>query len=450
MRLLSTSLSWVSLIAPSLRGYNLSLAGHEILSNKVTIVGMSMPQKPKIFYGWWVLIAAVSLQILISTFMMQSFGAFLALIKEEFQWSKTDISSAFAVQQIVGGVLGPLVGWLLVRFGSRQVIRVGILIFAFSVYLLSRISSLQGFYLVVVLIAVSSSTAGFLPLNTLVVQWFEKRRSMALGLMQTGINAGGFLVPAVTWSLASNGWRLTAFAYAAIILIIGIPLTFVIKNKPEDIGLVADGLKDNKKISKVVLGNNLSAQEAVKTRAFWFIAFGHSSALMIVFAVMVHLVLYLKEDLGFSLEKAGTVFALITAFTIIGQLLGGYFGDRINKRLIASLAMIGHATGLVILVYAQNYYWVIAFSVFHGLAWGFRGPIMQAMRADYFGRKSFGQIMGYSMPILTIGIAFGPLIAGYLADKFGSYQIGFLVLAGLAVLGSLFFVFASPPKKRIA
>ncbi len=424
----------------------MSLSRHCFSSSKGTMVGMPMPPKPKLFYGWWVLFAAVALQILIATFMMQSFGAFLALIKDEFTWSKTDISSAFAVQQIVGGVLGPFVGWLLLKFGSRRVIRFGIAIFALSVYLLSKISSLQGFYLVVVLIAVGSSTSGFLPLNTLIVQWFEKRRAMALALMQTGINAGGFLVPVVTWSLASNGWRFTAIAYAVIILLVGIPLTFVIKNKPEDMGLVADGLSAAEQSLKKYVANELSAQEALKTRAFWFIAFGHSSALMIVFAVMVHLVLYLTEDLGFGLAKAGSVFALLTAFTIIGQLLGGYFGDRINKRLIASMAMLGHALGLVILVYAKNYYWIIAFSVFHGLAWGFRGPIMQAMRADYFGRKSFGQIMGFSTPILTLGIATGPLIAGYLADKYANYQIGFLVLAGLAVLGSLFFVFASPPK----
>ena len=257
------------------------------------------------------------------------------------------------------------------------------------------------------------------------------------------------MVPAVAWSLSNNGWRPTAVGYAGIILLLGLPLSFVIKNKPEDIGLVPDGIA-NKDIVKQQISNELTAQEAVHTRAFWLIAFGHSTALMIVFAVMVHLVIYLKEDLGFSLEKAGTVFVLLTTFTILGQLMGGYLGDRVNKRLLASLAMLGHAVGLLILVFAKNYNWIILFSVFHGLAWGLRGPIMQALRAEYFGRKAFGQIMGYSMPILTIGIATGPLIAGYLADKFGSYQNGFLVLAALAALGSLFFAFANPPKKQVS
>ena len=409
---------------------------------------MSNTRQHKIFYGWWVLLAAFLLQVLLATFILQSFGAFLAVMKDEFSWTKTNISTAFAIQQITGGIIGPFVGWLMFRYGSSRVIRAGLVIFALSLFLLSRTSGLGMFYLVVVVIAMGSSTAGFLPLNTLVVQWFEKRRAMVLALMQTALNVGGFLMPIVAWSLAHNGWRFSAVTYAGIVLAFGLPISLLIRDKPEDIGLLPDGGEPASAKTSNGSGVEITAEKALRTRAFWFIAFGHATALTIVFGLMVHLVLYLTEDLGFSLEKAGTVFVLLTGFSIAGQFLGGYFGDRLNKRLIASLAMFGHAIGLLILVYAKNYYWIIAFSLFHGLAWGFRGPIMQALRAEYFGRKSFGQIMGFSTPILTLGIITGPLIAGFLADKFGNYQNGFLILAGMAALGSLFFVFATRPLPR--
>jgi len=409
---------------------------------------VSNTRQHKIFYGWWVLLAAFLLQVLLATFILQSFGAFLAVMKDEFSWTKTNISTAFAIQQITGGIIGPFVGWLMFRYGSSRVIRAGLVIFALSLFLLSRTSGLGMFYLVVVVIAMGSSTAGFLPLNTLVVQWFEKRRAMVLALMQTALNVGGFLMPIVAWSLAHNGWRFSAVTYAGIVLAFGLPISLLIRDKPEDIGLLPDGGEPASAKTSNGSGVEITAEKALRTRAFWFIAFGHATALTIVFGLMVHLVLYLTEDLGFSLEKAGTVFVLLTGFSIAGQFLGGYFGDRLNKRLIASLAMFGHAIGLLILVYAKNYYWIIAFSLFHGLAWGFRGPIMQALRAEYFGRKSFGQIMGFSTPILTLGIITGPLIAGFLADKFGNYQNGFLILAGMAALGSLFFVFATRPLPR--
>jgi len=100
------------------------------------------------------------------------------------------------------------------------------------------------------------------------------------------------------------------------------------------------------------------------------------------------------------------------------------------------------------LVFGGSLPWIIAFAILHGLSWGLRAPIMQALRADYFGRHSFGQVLGLASPLITSGMVAGPLIVGLLADKSGSFQPGFLVVASLAALGSIFFIFTHPPKKR--
>ena len=130
----------------------------------------------------------------------------------------------------------------------------------------------------------------------------------------------------------------------------------------------------------------------------------------------------------------------------VGQIGGGVMGDRVNKRLLASLAMIGHMIGLLLLTYATSQWMIWLFVPFHGLAWGVRGPLMQALRADYFGATSFAKIMGLSSVIVMLGMMGGPLVAGILADRTGSYRLGFTVLALLAGAGMLFFVFATPPK----
>ena len=401
-----------------------------------------------LFYGWWVLLASMSVQVITSGFTVQSFGAYISVMKEEFGWSTTALSIAFALQQALGGFLGPGIGWLIGRFGTRYVIRTGIIIFAIGVMFLSTINSLTGLYLCVVVIALGASLAGFLPLNTVAVQWFERRRSMALALMQTGISMGGLIVPVVAWALANYGWRSTSVATSILALGIGLPLTFVIGNKPEDYGLEPDGQTHEEVREKAVasLNRDYTAKEALKTSAFWIISFGHALALMVVFAVLAHMVIFLREDLSFSLQLAGSLVALMTTMSLVGQLLGGFLGDRFNKRYIAIGAMFGHASGLLMLAYGGTLVWVVAFSVVHGLAWGLRGPIMQAMRADYFGRTHFGQIMGLSSPIVTLGIMSGPLIAGTFADIFGSYKIGFTLLAVLALLGSVFFMFLRAPE----
>ena len=403
-----------------------------------------------VFFGWWVLLACMSIQVLVASFTMQSFGTYMAVLREEFGWSATALSAAFAIQQAAGGFLGPAVGWLIQRIGSRLVIRIGLILFAAGLVLMSTVSSLPGLYGSVVVVALGASLAGFLPLNTVAVQWFSRWRSTALALMQTGISLSGLAVPLVAWALVTYGWRPTIVFTAALVLLVGFPLTFAIGNRPEDYGLLPDG-GPSKRLGKQQItppkpDRDFSAKEALKTRAFWFISFGHSLALTAVFAVLAHLVIYLNVERGFSLQLAGLMVTVMTTASIVGQLAGGFLGDRFNKQYLATGAMFGHATGLLILAFGSSLSAVLAFALVHGLAWGVRGPIMSSIRADYFGRTHYGQIMGYSQVIVTLGIVGGPLLVGYLADRLGSYQNGFVALAIAAGVGSLFFMFANSPR----
>jgi MFS family permease len=108
--------------------------------------------------------------------------------------------------------------------------------------------------------------------------------------------------------------------------------------------------------------------------------------------------------------------------------------------------MLGHAGGLLCLTYATGPAMIVAYAVLHGTAWGMRGPFMQAIRADYFGRSAIGMILGLSLMIIVVGQVGGPMVAGILADATGNYRLGFTILALLAGLGSLFFVLARKPE----
>jgi len=112
--------------------------------------------------------------------------------------------------------------------------------------------------------------------------------------------------------------------------------------------------------------------------------------------------------------------------------------------------MLAHALGLLLLTYAFHMWMLVAFAVLHGSAWGLRGPFMQAIRADYFGRSAIGMILGLSVMIIVIGQVGGPIIPGIFADITGNYQLGFTILAVLAGLGSIFFVLAKKPKPPLA
>src|SRR5690606_195295 len=141
------------------------------------------------------------------------------------------------------------------------------------------------------------------------------------------------------------------------------------------------------------------------------------------------LVLHLEENLGYSLALASLAVTVVQGGQIAGTLIGGVVGDLYDKRKLAFMCMAGHSIALLLVAYAVNAVMVFAFAVLHGMAWGLRGPLMGAIRADYFGRTSYGAILGTSSLITMFGSIIGPIVAGVLADQTGNYEAGFTLLA---------------------
>jgi MFS family permease len=404
----------------------------------------------RLFYGWYMVGAGSALQFLQASLMTQSFGAYVAVLQAERGWSKTALSGAAALMQFESAILGPVLGWFIDRFGPQGIVRLGIFVFGCGLMLLSRTDTLGTFYAAFLVVALGSSLCGFFPLNVALINWFERWRARALSSMSIGLALGGISVPIVAWSLQAFGWRATAFASGLIAIALGVPLSLVIKRRPEDHGETVDGLpprnpETTAEVRALKLRRDFTAREAIRTPAFWLLSLGHGFALFVVHAVSVHSITHMKQGLGYTLEQASLVYTLLTLSQIGGVAIGWLIGDRYEKRLIAAACMLTHMVALLLLTYALNVAMVLAFALLHGAAWGLRGPFMQAIRADYFGRSAIGMILGISLMVIVIGQVGGPMIAGILADATGSYRVGFTILALLAGLGSLFFVLAKKP-----
>ena len=410
----------------------------------------------RLFYGWKMVAAGSALQFLQAGLMTQSFGAYVAVLQAERGWSKTALSAAAAIQQMESAILGPILGWFMDRFGPQGMIRVGIVLFGLGLMLLSTSSHLPSFYAAFVVIALGSSLCGFFPINVALINWFERYRARALSAMSIGLAFGGISVPLVAWSLQAFGWRATAFYSGFIAIGVGLPLAFVIRRRPEDHGETVDGLPSQTLTTPS--GSSFSedptrdftAREALRTQAFWLLSLGHGFALLVVNAVVVHAISHMNQGLGYSVAQASFVYTLLTLSQIGGVLIGWWIGDRYEKRLICAACMLMHASGLLFLTYAVSVWMVIAFAVLHGAGWGLRGPFMQAIRADYFGRSAIGMILGLSFMIIVVGQIGGPMIAGALADATGDYRLGFTLLAAFAGLGSVFFLLAKRPPRPLA
>ncbi|UCE30003.1 MAG: MFS transporter [Burkholderiales bacterium] len=444
----------------------------------------------KLFYGWKIVGAALGLHFLQAAMLHQAFGAYVATLSDELGWSKTALSAGAALQSIETALLGPALGWTIDRFGARALIRFGVVVFGLGWILFSRIESLTGFYVAVVAIAIGASCCGYFPLAVAVIQWFERKRARALSAMGLGLALGGVFVPVVAWTMQSYGWRVTALASGIIVIVVGLPLSQMFIGKPEDIGQTVDGEpSDADPPAADPSGSNPSAagpsgadaepvgraadsaqadaaaaaaaaaaarairraprefttREALRTGAFWLISIGHGLALLAVSSVNVHAINHISTGLHYSIAQASLFITLMTVSQTVGVLLGITFGDRFDKRRIAATCMLMHATGLLMLTYASSPVQLAAFSVLHGVAWGLRGPLMQAIRADYFGRRAIGMILGLSAGFVAIGQVLGPMIAGGLADLTGDYRIGFTLLAVLVASGAAAFMLARRP-----
>ncbi len=423
--------------------------------------------QPRPFWGWRVVVAGALAQTLLAGLVQHAFTNYAVLLREEFGWSTTLIAAAFAMNRLETGLLGPLQGWLLDRFGPRFVTRVGAVLVWIGLMLFSTISNAFQFFAYFLIISIGASLAGFITVVTAVVQWFERRRSTALALAQAGFPVGGILTPVVVLSLTNFGWRATAFGSAWIVLVAVLALSFHLYGDPASVGQEVDGGPlpapepdtDGSTADRPGNGNGRGAPrgsysperdftlaEAVRTRSFWMLNLGHATALLVVGSVMAHLSIYLTEEQGFTLEVAALVGTGLVLAQFVGQAAGGWFGDRWSKQYMVVAAMIGHVIGMLLFTFATAPWMIWAFVPFHGVAWGIRGPLMQAMRADYFGAGSFGRIMGWSTMIMMLGTMAGPLVVGFLRDLTGTYTLGLAVVTAGASLAIGFFLLAGRPE----
>lgn len=408
--------------------------------------------------------AGAASQLLLSGLIQHAYTNYSVLLRREFGWSTTLIAFGFAMNRLESGLLGPVQGWMIDRFGPRFVMRVGAVVVAVGLMLFSTTQNAVQFFLYYLIVALGASLAGFITVVTTVVNWFERRRSAALAVAQAGFPLGGVLTPIVVYSLNEFGWRRTAFGTAWIVLIGVLAMAQLMHARPSDVGQEVDGgpLPDpvvtapgaegvggensqRRAVGSVGPSRDFTLAEAVRTRAFWMLNFGHATALLVIGSTMAHLSIYLTEEQGFSLTQAGLLGTSLLMLQMVGQVAGGWLGDRRSKRHLVIGAMGGHVVGMLLFTFGTTPWMIWAFVPFHGIAWGLRGPLLQAMRADYFGATSFGRIMGWSAMIMMLGTMSGPIIVGVLRDVTGTYTLGFTVITIGASLAIGFFALATKP-----
>ena len=421
------------------------------------------------FYGWWLVPIGGVIHSLTSVPLFHAMGLWFVAFEAAFGWNRTQLALAFSVTRVEGGIMGPVEGYLTDRRGPRRIIFIGLIILGFGFLFLSQVQNLWMFYLAFIIMAFGQGMGGWLPMNTLLNNWFVRNRATAMGISSSISRLGALiLIPAMAWAVDpaqdNLGWRMTAVVLAIMVFSLAIPITKVIRNRPEDMGLRTDGDPPEEDptpdagavVDEDVNGSSsgpgyipsegdFTLKQAIRTRAFWLISFGHGFTSMIIIAIMTHLAPMLALDQGYSVPMAGLVVTAYTAVSMIFQVVGGYIGDRVPKRLALFFFSSIQAGAILILINASGITDVFIFAVVFGMGFGGRNPLTTSIRGEYFGRSSFGKIMGMSQLPMNLLLLIAPIFAGYMKDTTDSYDLAFMILAGFNFLGGVMFLFARKP-----
>ncbi|MBT3283415.1 MFS transporter [Candidatus Bathyarchaeota archaeon] len=401
-----------------------------------------------VYYGYWVLFGAIILHFLDSGLYFYGFSVFYTPIRAEFGWSAAVVAGAISFSRLEGGIEGPLIGYLIKRFGPRKIIAIGVVLTGIGYMAMIFVDSPLMLYLVYAGVLSIGYNMGFTHgLSTLITNWFIKKRTRALSLYALGAGIGGaVVVPLISKSMVLYGWRTTAILCGLSFWVVGLPAAYLFRNSPEEMGLLPDGERSSEYLnaedgeSPAVAEPEISTRDALKSVTFRRLLLAESLRTFLLGSIVLHQIPHLV-NIGLSAETAGGILGMMIFASIPGRGLFGLLGDRIKKNTLLAATMITQGIGVLILAFASNIIHVYAFVVIYGLTYGGCIPLMMAFRGDIFGRKNFAQMSGIMSPFRMIGNVVGPVLAGYLFDVTGSYRVAFIAFAALAAMSGISFYF---------
>ena len=398
---------------------------------------MSLSRKPSgIFYGWWVVAASFFVAVYMGGVIFYGFTAFFEPIADDLGWSYTQISLASSLRGLEMGLLAPLTGILVDRWGPRRLIFSGVVINAGGLILLSNATSLGMLYGAFALIAIGTSACTMTVLMAAVANWFRRKIGIASGIAMCGFGFSGLLVPVIVTLIDVYEWRVTVTILALGILVVALPLSLLFRHKPEQYGLFPDGQVQDPATHDSSLSQipEIKARQALKSSTFWHLALAFMYQMMVVSATITHLMPYLSS-IGVARSMSSLVATAVALVSIGGHLSFGWLADKLDRRLVAAAGFTMIGLGLLCFGYiSTGTIWrLVPFVVLFGIGFGGSSVLRVSLVREYFGRASFGTILGLIIGVGCLGSIIGPTVAGWVYDNWGSYQAIWLTFAGLAV-----------------
>ncbi len=406
--------------------------------------------RPKIFYGWWMAWAYFVMNFYWAGALFAGFSALFNPIREAFGISATLATAAITLRNAIAFFESPFVGFLFDRVGPRPLMLAATFITAGGFSLLIFSHSTWAFFLSFAIASVGLSTfvAGTGP--ALMTVWFVRHRGKAIAIVLAGAGLGAFLVPPIAAMIDAWGWRVAMAVLVVVLLIISLPLSAMLRRRPEDHGLYPDGRPPDPE-DDVAGGRpgrperaDFGFREALRTRSFWLLVLAQFVVSIGTTAVHLFVIPHL-EDQGFSTTSAAwvaTALGLVSVFSTFGI---GWLSDTFDRRLILIAVYLCQAGGLFLFANATSAWQLAIFIALFGVGARASGPVVISLLAEYFGRTNFGKIQGVLYSFFTGGAVVGPLIGAAVHDSSGSFTLIFVIFGAMTAVSVIAGAFAKRP-----
>lgn len=408
------------------------------------------------FYYGWVIVAIASLGVFFSgPGQTYSVSVFIHSYIHDFHWSRSLVSGIYSFATLSAGLLLFIIGRFVDRYGQRIMMAVVGLLLGFACFwnsfVMGPVMLFAGFFM---LRLFGQGSMTLVP-NTLVPQWFIRKRGRAMSMMAIGAFVSSAAFPPLNvWMIHTWGWPVAWRVLGTLLILIFVPITMAfVRNRPEDLGLMPDNDKLDKDLNSglnaaKVHEEDWTLAEAFKTRAFWLVLLCVAIPAMVNTGITFHLISILgQKDVSPTISAVVLSLMAVVGFPI--TFVMGYLVDRFKVHRVLGFSFIGQLVFLVLLLFIHSAAMAIVFGVIWGMVNGMERITLNVVWPDYFGRKYLGSIKGFATTFIVIGSAFGPLPFGFAYDMFGGYTQILVFMMIFPVMGFIAAFLSSPPKKKV-
>lgn len=408
------------------------------------------------YYGWKLLGALGTIYFLSIGTVFYGFAVTLPEMTTTFGWSRSEVGFGFSLATLSMGLSGPLIAWVISRRGARFAIVLGGLVAATGAVNMFFTDALLQFYITAPLLGIGIGLQTIIPGTQLVSDWFRKRRAIAIGLfMASGGLGRAIITPLFALIIEATGdWRLIWLIMACCTVLASFLAFLMVRNSPEDMGLRVDGVEETEQIEgqEPVSSNSKVFQTkvewalipAIKTSSFWMLV-GCSAIAVMGGSLINSQGLLHMGDIGLDKVTAASAIGLIGFLSTGGRLVSGALGDYLEPKYLMGLGLAMLLVGMLLLTYATTPLAMYTFACIFGLGNGLAVVTTPTIMANYFGSLNYASLYAVRGLSTTFLSAIVPVTAGYVFDRFHSYNLVFLGYVGLAAFAIVLVLLLRPP-----